>query len=678
MKHIFSFSCLAASLVAMAACGGVPPTAAEKNLEIMLQGDSALEMRKLVIDAGGMVTHDLHIINAVGAQVSAAQLAKILESPLVERYLDDLAVSDQPDPDTDETEKNCDVGGALELEFGATDISWKLYNKQQQPARLSRLSLSWPASLGELTELSLGTQDLKLPTGDATQAKNSLVLEYDDPKSPKISSSAQLRASFDNVDYTLAEAAIAQREFSIEAEFAGDCSTSLIPGYPDNHENTYYPTVIGADALHRHGITGKDVTVAIVDSGLWEHDALLLDTQGQNRVLARYDAIANTPDTEVFDESGHGTHMASVLANSEPTTRDHNPTGSYKGVAPDAKLVAVKAFNDQGQGDLLDLVRAIQYVVDHRETYNIKVLNLSFAARPRWVYWLDPINQAVMQAWANGITVVAAAGNEGPEPMTIGSPGNLPYVITVGAVTDSWTVDTRDDDYIPDFSSRGPTPDAHIKPDIVAPGGHMTGLMRPGATLTQEHPDYFLNTGEFVMTGSSQASALVAGIAALLLQLEPDLSPDDIKCKLMSSADPAINRDGLLAYSPFQQGSGYVSATRSITVGERGCGNTGLNLARDMDGTEHFQGPAIINAEGGTSLPGLDDMLSREIPEKGLSSSRKWGVKSHIERPDYQWNATGDEASSASPFDWKGIYLEEKAAMERLSEEPNDEDNSQE
>ena len=152
-------------------------------------------------------------------------------------------------------------------------------------------------------------------------------------------------------------------------------------------------------------------------------------------------------------------------------------TGAFKGVAPDVSLVSVKAFDIAGQGDFLDIVRAIQWVVDNRAKYDIRVLNLSFAARPRWHYWLDPINQAVMRAWASGITVIAAAGNEGPEAMTIGSPGNLPFIITVGAVTDSWTPDNKDDDYIPDFSSRGPTPSAHIKPDLVAPGGHITCLL---------------------------------------------------------------------------------------------------------------------------------------------------------------------------------------------------------
>ena len=273
------------------------------------------------------------------------------------------------------------------------------------------------------------------------------------------------------------------------------------------------------------------------------------------------------------------------------------------------------------------------------------------------------MNQAAMKAWAEGIAVVAAAGNEGPDSMTIGSPGNLPYVITVGAVTDSWTPETRDDDYIPDFSSRGPTPSGHVKPDVVALGGHMTGLIRPESALAVEQPEDILRTGEFVSTGSSQATALVSGILALLLQLEPELTPDDLKCKLISSAEPAINRDGLLSYSPFQQGYGYVNAIRAVTLGKTGCGNSDWDLQADIANEEHYFGPALVDEDGGPTLPGLKDMVSSTVSETGQSDNRKWGIKAHIERADLP------PPHKNLPFDWHGLYLEEKATIESLSQQ---------
>ncbi|MFT5709850.1 MAG: serine protease AprX [Halioglobus sp.] len=630
--------------------------------KVLLQGKPGVELQQLVKQHGGLVTHELHIINAVGAMVTREQLDKIKQSELVTRSIDDLSLSDP----TEEDEKECDVGGAVELDFDEAGFSWRLYNKKDTQVQLRSLDMSWPSTLGDIDSITLGGAAVDTALSQAKQhGKISLTFKESKRVGIHIDKTAILRVVFASPNKSWTDSFPQQVDFQVKVGFGDDCTNELIPGYPANHENSYFPTVIGADALHRHGITGKGVTVAIVDSGLWETDVLREDSAGNNRILARYDAIKNLAEEEAFDDSGHGTHMASVLAQSDPVTENGKPTGTFKGVAPDVNLVVVKAFDIEGHGDFLDIVRGIQFVVDHREEFGIKIMNLSFAARPRWDYWDDPINQAAMKAWASGITVIAAAGNEGPDAMTIGSPGNLPYLITVGAVTDSWTVDTRDDDYIPDFSSRGPTPNAHIKPDIVAPGGHMTGITRMGSTLTKQYPDYLLKTGEFVMTGTSQATALVSGMVALLLQLEPDLSPDDVKCKLMSSAEPAINSDGLLSYSPFQQGSGYVSVTRAITLGQRGCGNVGLDIQKDMMRQEHFQGPGTILEDGSTSLPGLSEMYLGQPSEKGLSTSRKWGVKDHIESKEYEENS--HQPAASQPFDWKRAYRDEQARIEELS-----------
>ena len=633
----------------------------------MLQGGSAADLRDLVEDNGGRISHALPIIDAVGAFLTPAQLEVVRASPLVSRSIDDLLVREHdPDPSPAEQE-SCEVGGSLQLDLHAERIGWNLFNNGQVQATPTKLKLGWPDALGKVTKIRLGQQNIAIPPAKhatrgslSIQISRGLPLGTDAPTILDVSFERQPEGSI-ATNYT-------QNDFAIDVEFAEHCATRLVPAYEDNHGDFHYSTVSGAASLHLNGITGRGVTVAVVDSGLWETDALALDTRGKPRILARYDAIQDISGKPVFDESGHGTHMSSVIAHSGPTKIDGKLSGSFKGIAPDVSLVAVKAFDVKGQGDMLDIVRAIQWVVENREKYGIRILNLSFASRPRWDYWLDPINQAVMRAWADGLTVVAAAGNEGPGDMTVGSPGNLPYVITVGAVTDSWTTLDRTDDYIPAFSSRGPTPNAHIKPDIVAPGGHITGVTRPGSTITQDHPEYALRTGEFVMTGSSQAAALVSGIAALLFQLEPDLTPDDIKCKLTSSAEPAINRDGLLAYSPFVQGFGQVNAKRAVTLGKKGCGNKDLDVNKDMLGTEHYQGPAIVVEEKNVSLPGLQDMLSPDPSPDGLSTSRRWGVKAHIERDDPP--LTEEELQRESPFDWPRQYQEERSMIENLSRQP--------
>ena len=650
---------LTRSLPLLALLAATPAIAKETPnlLEVMLQGESARDLSSLVREQNGEVTHNLEIIGAVGAILSRRQLEKILESGQVHRYIDDLALNDAP-VDAPPGSQGCQVAGSVEIKRLNNGFDWLLFNKSDSSSAIRKIELKWPGVLGMPISIELGGRVIASKPAPRP-GENHLQLTFDSTSAPVVKGQQSLRVRFE----ANASSPPLQSDYDVTLDLGDNCDVELIPGYPDNADNYYYSQVVGAEALHRHGVRGSGVTVAVLDSGLWDHPNLVNNTLGQNRVVARYDAIADS-EGNVFDESGHGSHLTSILAHSGKTLAQGQPTGGYKGIAPDASVVAIKAFNESGQGGLLDIVRGVQWVVDNREKYNIRVLNLSFSARPRWPYYQDPINQAIMRAWSEGITVVAAAGNSGPEPMTVGSPGNLPYIITVGATTDSWTADTHADDYVPDFSSRGPTPEAHIKPDIVAPGGHMTGLTRPGSGLVKQHPDYILPGGELVMTGTSQAAALVSGLVALLLQLEPDLSPDDVKCKLLGTADPAINADGLLAYSPFQQGHGHVSITRAITLGERGCGNPDLDLVRDMAMLEHFEGPAIVTDDQQVSLPGLDSMLSPTPPARGYSSTRVWGVKQHIERlPE------GYEPPEDHPFRWESMYENERIRIEKLSRE---------
>ena len=146
-----------------------------------------------------------------------------------------------------------------------------------------------------------------------------------------------------------------------------------------------------------------------------------------------------------------------MLSSNEHRTVTSPRDGLYNGVAPDASLVVVKAFDRDGAGSYMDVIRGIDWVVPNKDAYDIRVLNLSFSAPPQSYYWDDPLNQAVMRAWEAGIVVVASAGNTGPDPMTVGVPGNVPYVITVGAMTDNYTPDDGTDDVLAAFSAAGPT-----------------------------------------------------------------------------------------------------------------------------------------------------------------------------------------------------------------------------
>ncbi len=328
---------------------------------------------------------------------------------------------------------------------------------------------------------------------------------------------------------------------------------------------TNYPALIGADTLQRAGITGKGVTIAMLDTGFWNDATQFYGT----RILATRDVTNGGTGAVKGDPYGHGTHITSIAASGA-----QNLAGQYLGIAPKANLVIVRAFDGYGAGRYVDVISGINWIVANKAKYNIRVLNLSLGAPPQSYYWDDPLNQAVMAAWKAGIVVVAAAGNEGPEPMTIGVPGNVPYVITVGALTDNGTPYNATDDKLASFSSTGPTFEGFVKPELVSPGGHIAASMSSSSYLANIDPDSMkLLQQMFTMSGTSQATAVASGVVALMLQDDPSLTPDTVKCRLMAAARPAVKSNGKLAYSVFQQGAGLINAVDAVNSAATNCAN---------------------------------------------------------------------------------------------------------
>ncbi len=384
-----------------------------------------------------------------------------------------------------------------------------------------------------------------------------------------------------------------------------------------------FPTLIGATDLHAAGIDGRGITIAVIDTGLWRDSGTQYALDQEHRLLAQHDLLGGAwlryfsrswwsdeddddddddddeeeslrYDQDIDDFNGHGTHVTSVIANSERSS-----TGLYLGVAPGANIVAVRAFDAEGSGRYIDVIKAISWIIAHRDEYEIRVLNLSFSGEAYARYWENPLNQAVMAAWRAGIVVVAAAGNAGPQPMTVGVPGNVPYVITVGAMTDNYTPFDSTDDALATFSSAGPTTEGFVKPEVVAPGGHIWGLMPPHGWIPGRYPQYRHPAEDyFNMSGTSQSTAVVSGVIALMLQTDPSLEPDEVKCRLMASARPARTPEGELAYSIFQQGAGLVNAVDAISISASSCANQGLDVSRDTRGMEHYWGPARVDETG--------------------------------------------------------------------------------
>ena len=180
-----------------------------------------------------------------------------------------------------------------------------------------------------------------------------------------------------------------------------------------------------------------------------------------------------------------------------------------------------------------------------------------------------------------------------------------------------------------------------------------------------KNPNYFLTSGEFVSAGSSQAAAVVSGLIALLLEVKLELTNDDVKCLLTTSAQPAISRDGKLAYSPLIQGAGRVDGSHALTLGETDCEQKRLDINAAFAGTERLYGPAQRLQDGTPSLPNMPSMVTGEAPALGMSSDRRWGVAAHLERLD-----PATEPAQDVPFDWAAIYFEEQQKLHRLQASP--------
>ena len=310
-----------------------------------------------------------------------------------------------------------------------------------------------------------------------------------------------------------------------------------------------YPKVVRADDTWRAGSTGRGVTVAVVDTGV----APVADLGG--RIVPVSDPLtgATTPCQNLSGEAGcqdsygHGTFVAGIVAGNGAASG-----GRYRGIAPEANVVSVKVAGRDGSADVSTVLAAIQWVVSFRDQYGIRVLNLSLGTDSTETYRLDPLNYAVERAWAAGVTVVVSASNRGPAPGTISKPGDDPFVITVGALDDRGTPGLGDD-RLPDYSSRGPTADGLAKPDVVAPGARLVSLRSPGSAVDTAFP----NAGDGAYrrgSGTSMATAVVSGVAALVHQARPELGPDGAKHALRATARPAASADALAV------GAGVVDA----------------------------------------------------------------------------------------------------------------------
>lgn len=289
--------------------------------------------------------------------------------------------------------------------------------------------------------------------------------------------------------------------------------------------------IIESKWAHNNGYIGRGVGVAIVDTGICLHKDF---AEGGNRVVAFKDFINGKK--EPYDDNGHGTHVAGIIGGN-----GYSSKGKYIGIAPACNLIVIKVLDHRGDGNISDVLAGLQWIIDNRKRYNIRVINVSVGTSAKDTMDENSLLvQGVNAVWDSGIIVAVAAGNNGPGPMSISTPGISRKVITVGSSDDNISVEVFGSKS-KDYSGRGPTPYCIKKPDIVAPGSniiscninHYVNKGRANARIFQAVDFPMLYT---IKSGTSMATPVVAGAIALLLAAYPELSNREVKLKLRNSA----------------------------------------------------------------------------------------------------------------------------------------------
>ena len=352
----------------------------------------------------------------------------------------------------------------------------------------------------------------------------------------------------------------------------------------------FYDQAVLAPYAWSAGYDGTGIGVAVIDSGVTDNG----DFSGPNGSRLVYQVNINNDGYN--GAYGHGSHVAGIIAGDGGNSSGTGFKKTFKGIAPNANIISFRVLDQNGVGTDSDVINAIQQVISLKNTYNIRVMNLSLGRPVYESYTVDPLCQAVEAAWKAGIVVVVAAGNNGRDNShstngygTITAPGNDPYVITVGAMKSENTAD-RADDLIASYSSKGPSLVDHIvKPDLVAPGNLIVStLASTDSTIYSLLPQnvvqmkYYTTTTStapspnyFILSGTSMATPVVSGAAALLLDQNPSLTPDQVKARLMKTAyktfprystatDPVTGVKYTSQYDIFTVGAGYLDIQAAL------------------------------------------------------------------------------------------------------------------
>jgi serine protease AprX len=391
---------------------------------------------------------------------------------------------------------------------------------------------------------------------------------------------------------------------------------------------------------------GKTPAIAVVDSGVQQNRS-----DFGNRLIASVNVSTLAGNTSTDDQRGHGTFVAGIAAGA---------ASDLAGASPVAPIVSVKVMDQNGQAKTSDVITACQWILDNKAKYNIRVANFSLHSSYGTNFYRDPLDQAVEKLWFNNVVVVAAAGNYGTANGPSGvkySPGNDPFVITVGAVDLGNSLRANDDTVAP-WSAWGYTYDGFYKPDISAPGRYMVGPIAPGSTLTSAKAGNMVGTDRIQLSGTSFAAPVVSGTVADMLARHPNWTPDQVKGALMRTAR------ALHIANPRSAGLGEITASRAVMTTVTPNPNAGLErFVSVLNGTPSFDAAGWSAAA--TASMSWNSMSWADQSWSDMSwADQAWAAMSWA---DMSWSDMSWADMSWADMSWADVTNEDAAEGDDLS-----------
>lgn len=262
-----------------------------------------------------------------------------------------------------------------------------------------------------------------------------------------------------------------------------------------------------ASKVYEMGYTGKNVCIAVLDTGVELHPDLA------GNIIYYKDYIQQK--TSCYDDNGHGTHICGILCGN-----GYSSEKKIMGMAPNAKLLVFKILDRYGNGKTTDALKALDWISKYHKKYNIRLLNFSMGYLPNGNPKLqEQLIEKLEKLWDEGVTIVTAAGNNGPDENSVTVPGISRKVITVGSFENDYSKWKN----ISSFSGRGPTTCCIVKPEILAPGTDVLSTCKNG--------------GYERKSGTSMSAPIVCGALALAYEKNPSLTPVMLKLLLYDTVE---------------------------------------------------------------------------------------------------------------------------------------------